>query len=133
MPLGLRGHDPRLLDLFRSERVTIRTLVKTEGDPVIETSGGGRPRGSVMSVVGDIEVLVGLRGLVDAAKEADRVEREIRRADKDLAALEKKLGSPAFVERAKPEIVAEAKGQVEALRRTRARLEEARQLASELA
>jgi valyl-tRNA synthetase len=133
VPLALRANDPRLLDLFRSEQVTIRTLVKTEGEPVIETSGGGRPPGSVMSVVGDVEVLVGLRGLVDAAKEADRVEREIRRADKDLAALEKKLGSPAFVERAKPEIVAEAKGQVEALRRTRARLEDAKQLASELA
>jgi valyl-tRNA synthetase len=133
VPLALRGHDPKLLDLFRSEHVTIRTLVKTEGDPVVETSGGGRPRGSVMSVVGDVEILVGLRGLVDAAKEADRVEREIRRADKDLGMLERKLGSPAFVERAKPEVVAEAKGQVEALRRTRARLEEARQLASELA
>ncbi|HMI88268.1 MAG TPA: valine--tRNA ligase [Polyangiaceae bacterium] len=133
VPLVLRGHDPQILDLFRSERVTIRTLVKTEGDPLVETSGGGRPLGSVMSVVGDVEVLVGLRGLVDAGKEADRVEREIRRADKDLASLEKKLGSPAFVERAKPEIVAEAKGQVEALRRTRARLEEARQLAGELA
>jgi valyl-tRNA synthetase len=133
VPLALRAHDLKLLDLFLSERVTIRTLVKTEGDPVIETSGGGRPRGSVMSVVGDVEVLVGLRGLVDAAKEADRVEREVRRTDKDLAALEKKLGSPAFVERAKPEIVAEAKDQLEALRRTRARLEEARHLAGELA
>jgi valyl-tRNA synthetase len=133
VPLVLRGHDARVLDLFRSEIVTIRTLVKTEGDPVIEPSGGGRPPGSVMSVVGDVEVLVGLRGLVDGAKEADRVEREIKKADKDVAAIEKKLGSPAFVERAKPEIVAEAKEQLDALRRTRARLEEARKLASELA
>ena len=133
VPLALRAHDPQVLELFRSEQVTIRTLVKTEGDPVIETSGGGRPRGSVMSVVGDVEVLVGLRGLVDASKETDRVEREIKRVDKDLATLEKKLSSPAFVEKAKPEIVAETKAQVEALRRTRARLEEARQLAGELA
>jgi valyl-tRNA synthetase len=133
VPLVLRGHDARVLDLFRSEIVTIRTLVKTEGDPVIEPSGGGRPPGSVMSVVGDVEVLVGLRGLVDGTKEADRVEREIKKADKDVAAIEKKLGSPAFVERAKPEIVAEAKEQLDALRRTRARLEEARKLASELA
>jgi valyl-tRNA synthetase len=133
VPLVLRAHDPQVLELFRSELVTIRTLVKTEGDAVIETSGGGRPPGSVMSVVGDVEVLVGLRGLVEAGKETDRVEREIRRTDKDLAALEKKLSSPAFVEKAKPEIVAETKAQVEALRRTRARLEEARQLASELA
>ncbi|MET0591855.1 MAG: class I tRNA ligase family protein, partial [Polyangiaceae bacterium] len=133
VPLVLRAHDAKTLDLFRSEIVTIRTLVKTEGDPVIEPSGGGRPRGSVMSVVGDVEVLVGLRGLVEASKETDRVEREIKKVDKDIGVLEKKLGSPAFVEKAKPEVVAESKEQLEGLRRTRTRLEEAKQLAGELA
>jgi valyl-tRNA synthetase len=86
VPLVLRAHDPGILDLFRSERVTIRTLVKTEGDPVIEArgtagagttgGGGGRPQGSVMSVVGDVEVLVGLRGLVDAAGSRSRRTRD---------------------------------------------------------
>jgi valyl-tRNA synthetase len=133
VPLVLRAHDPKTLDLLRAEIVTIRTLVKTDGDPIIEPSGGGRPPGSVMSVVGDVEVLVGLRGLVDASKEKDRIEREIKKVDKDIAVLEKKLGSPNFVEKAKTEVVVESKDQLEALRRTRTRLEDAKQLAGELA
>jgi len=85
-----------------------------------------------LSVAGDAEVLVGLRGLVEADKEKARVEREIRKVDKDIAILEKKLGSAAFVAKAPPEVVAEARAQLEALVRTRARLVEALELASEL-
>jgi valyl-tRNA synthetase len=132
VPLVLRSNDPAIRALLASELTTIRTLVKAQGSPIIEPSGGGRPPGSVMSVAGDVEVLVGLRGLVEAAKEKARVEREIKKVDKDIANLQKKLDSPAFVEKAPPEVVAEARTQLEALVRTRARLVEALQLAHEL-
>jgi valyl-tRNA synthetase len=42
VPLVLRSADPKIRALFVSEIVAIRTLVKTEGDPAIEPSGGGR-------------------------------------------------------------------------------------------
>jgi valyl-tRNA synthetase len=130
--LVLRSNDPKARAVLASELVAIRTLVKTVGDPAIEPAGGGRPRGSVMSVAGEIEVLVELSGLVDGTKEAARVEREVKKAQKDIAALEKKLGSPAFAERAPAEVVAETKHQLEALHRRRTQLDEARDLAREL-
>jgi valyl-tRNA synthetase len=132
VPLVLRSNDARTRELLASELRTIRTLVKTDGDPVIEPSGGGRPAGSVMSMAGTVEVLVGLKGLVDSSKEEERVSREIKKVDRDIANVEKKLGSPAFVEKAPPAVVAESKAQLEALRQTRARLEEALALAKEL-
>jgi len=128
----LRASDEKTRALLAEELVTLRTLVKTEGDPVIEPSGGGRPPGSVMSVAGEVEVLVGLRGLVEGAKEAARVDREIKKVEKDLAALQKKLASPAFVEKAPADVVAQSREQLQALERTRERLVEARQLAAEL-
>jgi valyl-tRNA synthetase len=130
--LVLRAADEKIRALLTEELVTIRTLVKTEGDPAIEPSGGGRPPGSVMSVAGEVEVLVGLRGLVEGSKESARVDREIKKVEKDLAVLQKKLASPAFVEKAPAEVVAQSREQLQALERTRARLEEARQLAAEL-
>jgi valyl-tRNA synthetase len=133
VPLVLRSGNPAVRDLLASERVTIKTLVKTQGEPVIEPAGGGRPKGSVMSVAGDVEVMVGLRGLVEADKETSRVEREIKKVDKDLAALEKKLGAASFVEKAPAHVVKETREQLEALQRTRGRLEEALGLARELA
>jgi valyl-tRNA synthetase len=130
--LVLRSNDAAIRTLLASELVTVRTLVKARRDPTVEPSGGGRPPGSVMSVSGDVEVLVGLRGLVDAAKEAGRVDREIKKVDKDLANLQKKLESKAFAEKAPETVVSEARTQLEALVRTRARLLEARELAGEL-
>jgi valyl-tRNA synthetase len=132
VPVVLRAPTEELRALLASEIVTIRTLAKTDGDPRIEPSGGARPKGSVMSVAGDVEVLVGLVGLVEPKKEADRVEREIKKCDKDLAVMRKKLSSPSFVDKAPPEVVAEARQQLEALERTRQRLEEARGIAREL-
>jgi len=132
VPLVLRSRDANVRALLASEMVTIQTLVKTQGDPAIEDIGGGRPPGSVASVAAEVVVYVGLRGVVDAAKEEARVEREIKKVDKDIANLQKRLDSPAFVEKAPKEVVAEAKEQLEALRRTRAQLEEALALAREL-
>ncbi len=132
VPLVLRAADPKIRALLAEELVTIRTLVKTAGDPVIEASGGDRPPASVMSVAGEVEVLVGLRGLVERATEEARVDREIKKVEKDLAVLQKKLASPTFVEKAPSEVVAQAREQLQGLERTRKRLAEARQLAAEL-
>jgi valyl-tRNA synthetase len=133
VPLTLRTDDPRALSVLKTESRSIRTLVKTAGEPVIEGRGAARPRGAVMSVAAGTEVLVALKGLVEGAKEGARVEREIKKVEKDVAALEKKLALPAFADKAPKEVVDEAKGQLEELRRKRAALEEARGLAAELA
>jgi valyl-tRNA synthetase len=132
VPLTLRSDDAALRALLEAERVAIRTLVKTAGEPVVAPREAERPRGAVMSVAGGADVLVSLRGLVEGKKEADRVEREIKRAEKDIAALEKKLALPSFAEKAPPEVVAESRAQLAALRQKRAGLEEARRIAAEL-
>ena len=74
-----------------------------------------------------------MKGLVDPAKEGARVERELKKTEKDITAIEKKLGLPSFADKAPPEVVAEAKLQLEELRRKHVGLEEARHLATELA
>jgi valyl-tRNA synthetase len=106
--------------------------VKTAGDVAIEARGGARPKGSVMGVASGVDVLVDLRGLVEGAKEAARIEREIKKCEKDIAALEKKLSLPSFAEKAPPEVVAESRTQLEDLRKKRAGLEEAKSLSAEL-
>jgi valyl-tRNA synthetase len=132
LPLTLRADEERVIALLRAEEAAIRFLVNTAGPPVIEARGAARPKGWVMHVAADIEVLVRLVGLVDPAKDTARVEREIRKVEKDLLALEKKLALPSFADKAPPEVVAETKAQMDELRRKRAALDEARQIAAEL-
>ncbi|HEU5074140.1 MAG TPA: valine--tRNA ligase, partial [Polyangiaceae bacterium] len=131
IPLSLRA-APELRTLLESEQRLIQFLVKTDGMPVVEAPGGARPRGSVLSVAGDVGVMVGLLGLVDADHEATRIEREIKKVDKDCAGLEQRLKNPKFVEKAPPEVVNEAREQLAALKRQRVHLDEARSLVVEL-
>jgi valyl-tRNA synthetase len=130
--LTLRADDAKTRALLERQAVAIRTLVKTKGDPKLGQRGAARPKGAVMSAASDVDVLVSLVGLVDGAKEAARVEREIAKTDKDVAALEKKLALPSFAEKAPKEVVVESRAQLEELKRRRSALEEARSIAEEL-
>ncbi len=136
VPVAIRTDVPEIAALVRAQIEFLRVLVKTKGDPVIEGRGGAREAGTTVSMVtsskGTVEVLVGLKGLVTKDAELSRIDRETKKVEKDLGALDKKLASPGFVDRAPPEVVEEARKQREGLVDAKKRLEEARKLAEEL-
>jgi valyl-tRNA synthetase len=132
VPLVLRSHDAELRALLERERALVAFLVKTDGEPAVEETGGERPKGSVLSVAGGVEVLVGLRGLVDAEVEKQRIERGVQKTQKDIDVLGKRLGNPKFVENAPAEVVSEAREKLAELERQLAGLEAARALVREL-
>jgi valyl-tRNA synthetase len=131
VPLLLRANSSETRGKLENQRAAIATLVKTEGEPRIEPAGGERPKGYVLSVAGDVEVLVGLKGLVEAEKERQRIARSLNKLDKDVAGLSKRLENPKFAEKAPPEVVAEVKSQLAALAEQRSRLLEAERLVQE--
>jgi valyl-tRNA synthetase len=132
VPLTLRSDSAEVRTVLNREMAAIKVLVKCDGDPIIEAPGAQRPRGAVMSMAQGIEVLVGLRGHVEPAKEKERIERGLKKTTKDIEVMEKRLQSPAFTEKAPPDVVAQAKADLEALREQRKRLEEALKLIDEL-
>ncbi|HEX7667026.1 MAG TPA: class I tRNA ligase family protein, partial [Polyangiaceae bacterium] len=135
VPLTIRTQNAGAQKVLEEAKAVIRFLVRVDGDVRLET-GGERVPGSVQTTVahqgGAIEVLVGLQGLVSAEEELARIERETKRIDKDVASIEKKLSSKGFVDRAPKEVVEEAHAQLKAMNETKARLAEAKALASEL-
>jgi valyl-tRNA synthetase len=132
VPLELRAADESVRALLESQSGLVAFLVGTDGAPRVSAPGGSRPRGTLVSVAGDVEVLVGLAGLVDPKKEDERIERGVKKLDKDLESLQKRLSSEKFVQNAPPEVVAEARAQVEQLKRQRERLVEAKSFVDEL-
>jgi valyl-tRNA synthetase len=121
--------DLRLL--LETQAVAVRTLAKV--DPLeIVSERAGRPHGFATSSAGEIEVQVLLRGLVEPAHESARIDRELKKIDKDLQATEKKLSQPSFTDKAPPEVVAEARARLEELKVARGRLEDGRALVGEL-
>jgi len=128
----LRAGEAALRELLGQQARSLEALGQTAGAPAIAASGGPRPAGSVLTVAGPVEVLVALKGLVDPAKEAERIERELKKVEKDLEVLDRRLGNPSFVEKAPPDVVAEVRTQRAALEQQRERLREARVLLAEL-
>jgi valyl-tRNA synthetase len=136
VPMRLRSASAETLSFLREHREAIRLLVKSAGDPVFESPGEPREKGTTVSVVpgagGPIEVLIGLRGLVGREEEIARIRRELGKIEKDLAAIEKKLSAPGFVDRAPPEVVEESRQQRQRLLEARERLQSALAVAQEL-
>jgi len=60
-------------------------------------------------VIGDITVALPLKGVIDMEAEQERLDREISQALDDLKKMDVKLDNPKFIERAKPEAVAETR------------------------
>jgi len=129
--IELRSDSEAIRTVLEQEQEAVITLAKVDKLSVADV-GGERPAGTALTSAGGIEVLVMLKGVVDAGKERERVEREVRKTEKDIAAITKKLSSKGFAERAPAEVVNEARENLEASKRRLIVLEEARKLAAEL-
>jgi valyl-tRNA synthetase len=121
--------------MLREQVAAIRFLCRAPAPAFGEL--GAREAGTVADVVpafdGPVEVRVVLKGLVTKEQELARIERALKHIAKDLATADKKLASPAFVERAPKEIVDEVRAAREQNLAARARLEQSRALADERA
>tara|TARA_R110001599_G_scaffold353870_1_gene601337 strand:+ start:123717 stop:126485 length:2769 start_codon:yes stop_codon:yes gene_type:complete len=74
------------------------------------------------SLVGEMEILVPMAGLIDPAAELKRLTREIEKLEKDIARIEGKLGNAAFVDKAPAAVVAKEREKVEAQKQALATL-----------
>ncbi len=72
-------------------------------------SGNDEPPVSATHLVGDMQVLVPMAGLIDKDAELSRLDREIERKDKDRGRTEGKLNNPNFVDKAPAEVVQKEK------------------------
>jgi valyl-tRNA synthetase len=130
--IELRSSDPELRALLLEQSRFIAFLVRTDGPPAVLDAGGERPKGAVLTVAGEVDVLVHLRGLVDPAKEKERVERKLKKIQNDLEVMAKRLSNPSFLANAPPEVVALANAQQATLEREQVNLRESLQWVAEL-
>lgn len=76
-----------------------------------------------MVVVGDMEIYVPLKGLVNFNEEEKRLEKEIAKVGKEMEFLQKKLLNKDFVARAPARVVEKDKRRFEEMNETRTKLE----------
>ena len=105
---------------MRRHESLLRTAVKI-GVLKLEESGAP-PEGTVVSVIGDIQVCVHLKGQVDVAAETARIERDLAKAEKERIGIAGRLGNEAFVGKAPPAVVEKEREKLAELDDRRARL-----------
>jgi valyl-tRNA synthetase len=83
------------------------------------------PRGAVQLVVRGEVAALPLAGVIDLAAERARLQKEMAKADADIARVDGKLGNPNFVARAPEEVVEEEKEKREAALARKSKIAEA--------
>ena len=76
-------------------------------------SADAEPPAHALGLVGELRVMVPLKGLIDEAAEAKRLDKEIERLDKDVKRLSGKLSNQNFVGKAPAEVVAKEQAKLD--------------------
>jgi valyl-tRNA synthetase len=106
------GNDTDKARLTQYESL-LNFLIKPESLTWLE-SGAETPI-SATHLVGDMQVLVPMSGLIDKDAEVDRLTREIDRKEKERTRAEGKINNPNFVDRAPADVVQKEKDKLQDL------------------
>jgi valyl-tRNA synthetase len=121
VPLMVKDADATALARLERHREHFLRMARVEDITPVEAV----PSGGVAAVVEGTTLILRLGEVVDLAREKARLVKEIGRLDADIAKLVTKLANPAFVAKAKAEIVEEQRERLADARRDRDRLKAA--------
>ena len=128
-PMSVHWHtsDPAIRAVLDAERSTIESLARCELRFEADAAKLDEPAKHFKNAA--VFVTPGVRAavpdVIDTEKERDRLQRDLKKLDKELVAVEKKLANPSFLERAPDAVVEKSKTDAGLLRERRERLEAA--------
>jgi len=105
----LEEHIPYIKNLAKSREITV--------DMKLE-----KPKECATSVVGDLEIYIPLKGMIDIPREIERLSKEIEETELELAKIDRKLKSREFLKKAPAPVVEKVEKQKEDYEITREKL-----------
>ncbi|WP_138442020.1 valine--tRNA ligase [Marinobacter alexandrii] len=117
---GQSGDDKRRMD---DNRQFLASLAKLES---LDWFDGGKAPMSATQLVGEMEVLVPMAGLIDKDAELKRLDKELERLQKEIGRLEGKLGNEKFTAKAPAEVVEKEQDKLRDAQSSLSRLSEQR-------
>jgi valyl-tRNA synthetase len=119
VPLLVKDADPAARDRLARHREHFLRLARVGSIDVAEAV----PPGGVAAVIEGTTLILRVGDVIDLGREKSRLAKEIGRLDGDLAKLGAKLQNPAFLAKAKPEVIDEQREREADARRDRDRLQ----------
>ena len=105
IPLVIVGADKTAKDRVATHGDTLMRLARIDEISFAKAV----PKGAAMVVAGEATAALPLEGIIDMDAERKRLARDIDKAQADIGKMDAKLDNPNFIERAKPEAIAEAR------------------------
>jgi len=102
--LLLKDANAETVKRLQTHNNIIRTRARLE---TAETTDAAPPKGSVQAVIDEASIILPLGDVVDFAKEAARLSKQIEKVDQDIKKIDQKLGNEAFIAKAPQEVVDE--------------------------
>lgn len=120
IPLHFRNVTPLIEERIKKYHGTLIALNKLTHIRCMDK--GESLSVSASAVVGDLELLIPMAGLIDKQAELSRLEKELAKLDKDIALAEGKLGNPKFTDKAPAEIIAKEQEKLAQAKLTKSKL-----------
>jgi valyl-tRNA synthetase len=100
-----------LAALLQEATADITALTRAESVAVLDPAAAEAARGqrALAGVCGELQVLLPIEGLVDLDALRGRLEKDLAKAEKEIAGLAGRLANPNFAGKAPPAVVAECK------------------------
>jgi valyl-tRNA synthetase len=108
--------------ILNENRIYVANLART--GTITFQPDGEKPRGSATAIVGDVEVFLPLKGVVNFDDEEKRIQKELSKINEELSRIHRKLHNQDFLEKAKPEAVEKEREKVSAFAERESKLKE---------
>jgi valyl-tRNA synthetase len=118
VPLAAVGADAATRERMARVDALIRRLARLSDVAHADAA----PKGAVTLALEGATLCLPLAGVIDVAAEKTRLAKALEKNAREKGGLEAKLGNPAFLEKAKPEVVEKERARLEALAEEAAKL-----------
>ena len=110
LPILLEGANEQALSWMQNNQAYLTKFGRFESMQAVN-AGDDLPE-SATALVGDMRVLIPLGSFIDASAEIQRLNKELEKAEKNIAGVAGRLSNPAFVDKAPEPVLNKAKQQL---------------------
>ena len=110
LPVLIESASEQSIAMLESNRDYLSKFGRFESIDVVQA--GQKLPESATALVGEMRVQIPLGSFIDATAEIARLNKELERAEKDIAGVSGRLGNAAFVDKAPADVITKAKQQL---------------------
>jgi len=108
----LQSENERERSLLAAAKSYILDLARVEDMAIVEAISGKDTEKAIAGVIGTVQVIVSLVGVVDIAQLKAKLERSLAKLEAAIAASQSRLNNEGYVKKAPPEVVATARAEL---------------------